>query len=61
MEMKLQIEEAALLREILTEHLLELRMEVAGTENYDFRQELKQDEVVIKRMLAQLQGTKVSA
>ncbi len=61
MEMKLQTEEATLLKEILAEHLLELRMEVGGTENYDLRQELKRDEVVIRRMLAQLEGARVSS
>ncbi len=54
MELALQPEEVALLRRILSNYLSDLRMEIADTERYDLRQELKRDEEVIKSLLARL-------
>jgi ABC-type anion transport system duplicated permease subunit len=54
MELALQPAEVALLRRILTNYLSDLRMEIADTERYDLRQELKRDEEMIKRLLARL-------
>ena len=47
----LTAEEAALLSEILTSYLSDLRMEIADTEAMDFRESLKQREVFLKRLL----------
>ena len=47
-------EEAALLGEILTSYLSDLRMEIADTDAMDFRQTLKQREVFLKRLLQAL-------
>lgn len=55
MELTLEPREAALLRRVLTDYLSELRMEVAGTEDYELREDLKGDEVVIKGLIARLE------
>jgi hypothetical protein len=55
MELMVQPDEVALLKRILTNYLSDLRMEIADTERYEFRQELKQDEEMIKRLLARLE------
>lgn len=54
MELALQPEEVALLQRILSNYLSDLRMEIADTERYDLRQELKRDEEMIKSLLARL-------
>jgi hypothetical protein len=54
MELKLDERQAAVLRGVLDHYLPNLRMEIAGTENYELRQALKQDEEVIKNLLAKL-------
>ena len=46
--------EAELLKEILTIDLGELRMEIADTDLKSFRQNLKQKEEVIKRLIERL-------
>lgn len=46
--------EAALLREVLSNYLGDLRMEVRATDSYDYRQELKEKEDVLKELLARL-------
>jgi hypothetical protein len=55
MDLTLQPDEAQLLHQILTITLGNLRMEIAGTDAYDLRQQLKQDEVVIKALITQLE------
>ena len=55
MDLTLQADEAQLLHQILTITLGNLRMEIAGTDAYDLRQQLKQDEIVIKALIAQLE------
>ena len=49
-------EEAGMLREVLTENLGDLRMEIAGTENMTFREELKRKEEFLKKLIQQLEG-----
>jgi hypothetical protein len=54
MELRLAPEEADLLRQILTNYLSDLRMEIADTDNYELRQALKRDEQAVKALLARL-------
>lgn len=54
MDLHLQPDEAAILARILTISLSNLREEVYRTENYELRQALKQDEAVIKTLIARL-------
>ena len=49
--------DAEVLRDILTYHLSELRMEIAGTESKDFREDLKKREEVLKKVLSVLEET----
>ena len=53
-QLVLTAEEAALLGEILTSYLSDLRMEIADTDAMDFRQTLKQREVFLKKLLQAL-------
>ena len=55
MQLTLQPEETALLRQVLTNYLSDLRMEIGKTEQYDWRQALKRDEALLKRVLDRLQ------
>ena len=59
-QLVLTAEEAALLGEILTSYLSDLRMEIADTEAMDFRESLKQREVFLKRLLQTLSQEQVS-
>ncbi|HZQ98142.1 MAG TPA: hypothetical protein VFC93_04910 [Chloroflexota bacterium] len=54
MELTLEPDEARLLREVLTNHLADLRSEIAHTERFELREELKRDEELIKRLLGRL-------
>jgi hypothetical protein len=54
MELKLTNDDAELLRRILPQSLSDLRHEISKTENYDWRQSLKQDEARLKAILEQL-------
>ena len=56
MELKLEMNEVEVLRQSLKLFLSDLRMEISDTESYDFRQGLKQDEVIIKAVLAKLES-----
>jgi hypothetical protein len=47
-------EEAAALRDILRSYLSDLRMEVADTDSMQFREHLKREEVLLKKLLQQL-------
>jgi hypothetical protein len=47
-------EEAEILRSVLEEYISELRMEVANTDNMDFREALKRKEEILKRLAGQL-------
>ena len=55
MKLDLTDEELQLLRQMLKNRLPDLREEVYKTERYDWRQELKQDEVVLKGLIAKLE------
>ena len=59
-QLVLTAEEAALLGEILTSYLSDLRMEIADTEAMDLRETLKQREVFLKRLLQTLSQEQVS-
>ena len=54
MQIEINDEERQTLVEILSEVLPDLREEVYKTENYDYREELKHREVVVKSLLARL-------
>jgi hypothetical protein len=56
MELSLQPDEVTLLRQLLTRALSEMREEIAGTDSYDMRQELKRDEETLRGMLARLES-----
>ena len=47
-------EEAPLLREMLESYLSDLRMEIADTDSFDFRQELKRREALLRRIIDEL-------
>lgn len=61
MEFTLQPEEAKLFARILAEYLSDMRMEITKTEKYEWRESLKQEEVMIKAMLVRLDEGKVQA
>ena len=46
--------EAVTLREVLESYLSDLRMEIADTDQMDFRENLKQKEVVLKKIIEAL-------
>ncbi len=46
--------DASTLIDILTSYLSDLRMEIADTEQIDFRQRLKEEEIIIKKILVML-------
>ncbi len=50
MQITLEQPEAALLQQILENHLGDLRMEIGKTENYDMRQDLKQREATLRAL-----------
>jgi hypothetical protein len=54
MELSLGPAEVELLRRILANYLPELRTEINHTERYSLRQELKQDEEIVKGLLSRL-------
>jgi hypothetical protein len=53
-QLELTNEEAGVLREALEFYISDLRMEVADTDRQDFRDGLKQEETVIKKILGLL-------
>jgi hypothetical protein len=55
MELSLQPDEVTLLTQVLTRALSELREEIAGTDSYDMRQDLKRDEQTLRSLLARLE------
>jgi hypothetical protein len=46
--------EVAALREVLTSYLSDLRMEIADTDSMQFREDLKRQEELLKKLLQQL-------
>jgi hypothetical protein len=47
-------EEAAALRRVLSSYLSDLLTEIAHTDSWQFRQNLKHEEVLLKKLLEQL-------
>jgi hypothetical protein len=54
--LELSPEEFRLLREILTSYLGELRVEISRTDTRDFRDNLKEREAVVRRLIDRLAG-----
>lgn len=55
-QLTLTAEEAATLRSALQSYVSDLRMEIADTDSMDFRERLKAEETLLKRLLQQLGG-----
>ncbi len=53
-DVNLNEEELIVLRDVLESYLSDLRMEIADTDNYDFRQELKHKEDRLKAILEKI-------
>ncbi len=53
-QITLDAEEAQYLARALRSYISDLRMEVAGTDSYDFREALKKQEAVLNHVLEQL-------
>jgi hypothetical protein len=47
-------DEATILREALSSYVSDLRMEIAKTDSWQFRQNLRREEVLLKKLLEQL-------
>ena len=47
-------EEVAVLRKALSTYISDLRMEIVDTDSWNFRQTLKHEEVVLKKLVEQL-------
>ena len=54
MNLELSRPEFDLLRQVLERHISNLRMEIAGTEKYDWRKDMQADEERLKQVLARL-------
>ncbi len=54
MELTVDAAEITLLRQVLADYVSDLRMEIAGTEDYGLRQELKRNETIARRLISQL-------
>lgn len=54
MHLNLTAAEAEMLNEVLTSYLSDLRMEIADTDNMDFREGLKKKEEFLKRVIQEL-------
>lgn len=56
MNLSLEPGDATILREALEQFVSDLRAEIGKTEDHDLRQELKQREAALNRVLAQLKA-----
>lgn len=54
-------EELTVLEDVIKEYLTELRMEIADTEDYDYRQNLKRKAELLQVIVGKLERAKVSA
>ncbi len=54
-DLRLSDDDARALREVLSSYLSDLRMEIAGTERFELREQLKNTEALLKRLIEQLQ------
>lgn len=55
-DLKLTNEEAANLKEVLTSYVSDLRMEIADTDKYEFREGLKKKEKFLNDLVGRLSG-----
>ncbi len=55
--LNLTSEQAEILRDALESYLSDLRMEIADTDNHDFRESLKAKEATLKQILEMLPGS----
>ena len=55
-DLKLTEEETAELKEVLTSYVSDLRMEIADTDQYEFRERLKNKEKFLKDLIGRLSG-----
>ena len=55
-ELDLSEEETETLKEVLESYLSDLRMEIADTDNYDFREMLKARKALLIRVVKALSG-----
>jgi hypothetical protein len=55
MQLTIDEEELRALTEVLSNYVPDLRMQIADTENFEFRQALKRHENVLKELLARLE------
>ena len=53
-DLKFTNEEAAELKDVLTSYVSELRMEIADTDNFEFREGLKKKENFLKELIGRL-------
>jgi hypothetical protein len=53
-QLSLTVEGAAVLEEVLIEYLSELRTEIARTDAYEFREQLKRKETFLRKILQQI-------
>jgi hypothetical protein len=53
-QLTLTDEEATILREALRSYVSDLRMEIADTDSMPFRENLKREEAILKKLLQQL-------
>jgi acetolactate synthase small subunit len=60
MDQMFTLQELNVLREIINEYLTELRMEIADTDDFTFKKELKQKEEHLRAMLGKLEPVKVA-
>jgi hypothetical protein len=60
MELILSDDDARTLRDVLSDHLRDLRLEVARTEAKDFRHALVLRQELVERVLTQLEGKHAS-
>lgn len=61
MQLTLTSEEADALREVLTAHLAELRVEIGRADHRKFRDMLRQQDEMLERILAKLGAKPVAA
>lgn len=60
-QLSLTLEEAMELREVLRLYVSDLRMEIADTEAMGLREELKEQEAFLKRLIARLSAGEATA
>ena len=59
-QLRLTDAEAATLREALEIYISDLRMEISDTDQMDFREQLKEQEARLNRVLEELEGLAVA-